>query len=429
MPSFDIRDGQLPEALRARLSGEDSATGDPARVASVRKIVEAVRRRGDEAVVEYTARFDKVALTAETLRAPRAQLEASAQACDPTLRQGLEAMIANVRAFHALQKPTSYELAGPQGSVMRFEHRPVRVAALYVPGGTAAYPTTVVMNAVPAQLAGVERIIVLTPPATLESNPAIGATLGLLGLDEVYQVGGAQAIAAAAYGTASIPRADVIVGPGNIFVALAKREVYGTVGIDAVAGPSEVLIIADATAPARLIAADLIAQAEHDRLARCILLTTSAPLIEAVRAELASQLTEAGRREIAAEALREHGAMALCADLAQMVALSNAFAPEHLQVMVDPDAPLTPSDLVAGAIFWGPHSPTAFGDYWAGPNHVLPTSGTARFTGPLSVYTFMRTSSILRYTADGAREAAPRAAAIADAEQLPGHAAALRLRT
>lgn len=425
---LDLRE-EVPEAAQRLLAASGAAAFPAEAVASVRAILEAVRVGGDAALVELTARYDRVALTPETLRVDPAQVRAAAARAPAELRRALEAMIAQVRSFHQPQAPTSYRQAGPDGVELGFTWSPVRAAALYVPGGTAAYPTTVVMNAVPAQIAGVERIVVLTPPGTLQSNPAVAAALDLLGLEEIYQIGGAQAVAAAAYGTARVPRVDVIVGPGNLYVALAKREVYGLVGIDAVAGPSEVAILADASAPARYIAADLIAQAEHDAHARCFLLTPSAALAAAVQAELTRQIAAAPRRAIIEAALRDQSAILLTRDLAQAVAISNALAPEHLQVMVSAEARLEPEALIGGAIFWGPDTPTALGDYWAGPNHVLPTGGAARFSGPLSVATFLRSSSYVRYTAAAIQAAAPQAALIADHEALHGHAAALRART
>ena len=428
-PLFQVSDPDaLPAGLAERLDPAPEMAPD-AILTTVRDILRRVREGGDEALIAYTREFDGVELTPETLRAPASQIRESAARCPAELRQNLSAMIANVRRFHEPQRRDGYQLEGPAGSTLRTMIRPVRCAALYVPGGTAAYPTTVVMNTVPAQIAGVERIVVLTPPGALQSNPAVATALDLLGLDEVYQVGGAQAIAAAAYGTATVPKADVIVGPGNAWVAMAKREVFGLVGIDSVAGPSEVAILADDTAPPRWVAADLIAQAEHDPLARCLLITTSQPLAEAVRDELASQLQTAPRRAIADEALREHGALIVVPDLPLMIAVANRFAAEHLQVMVAESAPLKPEALIASAIFWGPSSPTAFGDYWAGPNHVLPTGSASRYSGPLSVSTFTKSTSVLHYTPEAAAAVAERATRIADAEALHAHAAALRLRS
>ncbi|MEO1267305.1 MAG: histidinol dehydrogenase [Myxococcota bacterium] len=428
-PLFHIpADGSLPEGLAARLDPAPELASTEV-LDAVRTILRDVRQRGDAAVIDYTHQFDGVTLTPDTLRAPAEAIHPSAAKCPAELRQSLATMITHVRRFHEPQHQEGYRLDGPSGSTLRMMVRPVECAALYVPGGTAAYPTTVVMNAVPAQIAGVERIIVLTPPGALQSNPAVAAALSLLGLTEVYQVGGAQAIAAAAYGTATVPKADIIVGPGNTYVATAKREVFGLVGIDSVAGPSEVAILADETAPPALVAADLVAQAEHDPLARCILITTSTDLVAAVTAELHTQLAETPRRAIAEQALREHGALVTVSRWSDMITIANRFAAEHLQVMVSKDSPLKPESLVASAIFWGPSTPTALGDYWAGPNHVLPTGSASRYSGPLGVQHFMKHTSVLHYTPEAAAAAAKPAAAIADAEALHAHAAALRLRS
>lgn len=411
--------------VSSRLTPEDDGLPE-AVVQSARAIVHAVASSGDDALIEYTSRFDGVDLTPDTLRVRAETIEASAAEAPAALREAIDDAIRRVRAFHAPQKPQGYAIDGGGGSRLEYMWRPVQGAALYVPGGRAAYPSTVIMNAVPAQTAGVERIAVLTVPNMVESNPAVAYAIQQLGLTEVYRVAGAQSIAAVAYGTDTIPPVDVIVGPGNAYVAAAKREVYGRVGIDSIAGPSEVLILADDSANPRWVAQDLIAQAEHDPLARCVLASTSEQFLRATLLELEAQLQDEPRREIISEAWQDHGLVLLAEDVSGLIDLNNRMAPEHLQVILR-DAP-DPARLTAGAIFVGNHAPTAIGDYIAGPNHVLPTGGTARFAGPLGVHIFMRPTSVIHSTEEGTRAIAGRGAEIADYEELHGHALALRLR-
>lgn len=411
--------------LQARLFPAD--LGLPEHVqAAARDILRDVRARGDVALIELSARFDEASLTQESLRVEVETIAASAARAPEDLRAALKISIDNVRRFHAALPPSGCEMPGPGGGQVALRWRPVSAAALYVPGGRAAYPSTVVMNAVPAQIAGVPRLAVFTVPGAIEDNPAVACALELLGLDEVYRVGGAQAVAAAAYGTQSIPGVQVIVGPGNAYVAAAKQQVLGRVGIDSVAGPSEVLILADETADPRFMALDLIAQAEHDPLARCILATTSEALADAVQAELHRLLPETARKAIAEPAWREHGAIIVAPDVEALVQICDLMAPEHLQVVLSEPPDL--DRLVAGAIFVGNHAPTAVGDYAAGPNHVLPTGGTARFQGPLGPHIFMRPSTVVHGTREMMAALAAPAARIADHEGLFGHAAALRAR-
>ena len=413
------------EVVRARLTPPDDALPHHV-VQSVREILENVRTRGDAALVDYSAKFDRYELTPAALRVSQADIDASAAKAPEALRTAIRLAIANIRAFHEPQRQEGYSLPRPGGGSLSLLWRPVRAAALYVPGGRAAYPSTVMMNAIPAQVAGVERVVVLTVPGMVESNPAVAFALQELGLTEVYRVAGAQGVAAVAFGTESIAPVDVIVGPGNAYVAAAKREVFGRVGIDSVAGPSEVLILADETANAEWVAQDLVAQAEHDPLARCVLATSSEAVANAILDALDARLAEEPRAEIVRESWRNHGLVLVADSRDAMVDLTNRMAPEHLQVILrDPPAP---ESLIAGAIFVGNHAPTALGDYIAGPNHVLPTGGTARFSGPLGVHAFTRPTSVVHATPQMTREIVEAGATIADYESLSGHARALRLR-
>lgn len=408
-----------------RLSPTDD--GLPAQVvADAQAILAAVRKDGDAALVAYGERFDGVRLTPERLRVTAEEIRASAERADAELRAAIDHAIHNVRRFHEAQRPQGFDYTSDDGAALGWMWRAVGASALYVPGGRAAYPTSVIMNAVPALVAGVERIAVFTVPNTVEDNPAVAYALQALGLTEVWRVGGAQAIAAAAWGTESIAPVDVIVGPGNAWVAAAKREVFGRVGIDSVAGPSEVLILADASAPAEWVALDLVAQAEHDPLARSVVASCSREVLTRIATEVEAVIEASPRREIVEAAWRDHGALVWVPEPEDLVALTHRMAPEHLQVMLadEPD----PATLTAGAIFMGAHTPTALGDYIVGPNHVLPTGGTARFSGPLNVHTFLRPTSLVRSSPAANTRLVPSGACIADQERLAAHAAALRAR-
>jgi histidinol dehydrogenase len=393
----------------------------------VRTILEQVRSGGDDALLELSERFDGI--RPDPLRIPAARLRQAWEECDRGLRDALELAHRRILSFHRAQRPADLALKGPFGEELGRRWRAVERAGIYVPGGRAAYPSTVLMNAVPAVVAGVERLVMVTPPGPGgEPNPTVLAAAHLAGVREVVRVGGAQAIAALAYGTASVPRVDVISGPGNLYVTLAKKAVYGQVGIDSLAGPSEVLVIADATADAEQVAADLMAQAEHDPLAAAILLTTSEKLAAAVPAAIEAQLAAHPRREIVAGALRDWGLIVLCRDLAVAAELSDRFAPEHLELLVADPEPLADRIRHAGAIFLGPWSPEAVGDYLAGPNHTLPTSGTARFAGALSVETFMRHTSLIRFNRRALEATGPAVMELARSEGLHSHAESVRLR-
>ncbi|WP_396122339.1 histidinol dehydrogenase [Cyanobium sp. ATX 6A2] len=394
---------------------------------SVEAILEQVRQQGDRALLELSERFDGV--RPEPLRIPPEQLAAAWQACDPTLRRALELAHERILAFHQRQMPADLELQGPHGERLGRRWRAVERAGLYVPGGRAAYPSTVLMNAVPARVAGVERLVMVTPPGPHgDPNPTVLAAAHLAGVEEIYRVGGAQAVAALAYGTESIPRVDVISGPGNLYVTLAKKAVYGQVAIDSLAGPSEVLVIADHCARVDQVAADLLAQAEHDPLAAAILLTTSEELAASLPAALEDQLAGHPRAAITRAAIRDWGLVVVCDDLESAAALSDRFAPEHLELLVEDPEPLAERIRHAGAIFLGPWSPEAVGDYLAGPNHTLPTSGTARFAGALSVETFLRHTSMIRFNRQALEATGAAVVTLAESEGLHSHAESVRRR-
>jgi histidinol dehydrogenase len=402
--------------------------GGPEIVESVSRIVEDVRTRGDAAVIEATERFDGVRLSAETLRFDMRTARELADYVSPELAAALRSAIANVREFHAHQVERSWMFTGEHGVMLGQRVTPVDRAGLYIPGGLAAYPSSLIMNVVPAQVAGVKRIVAVTPPNSLVENPAISFVLLELGIDEVYTVGGAQAIAALAYGTETIPKVDKIVGPGNLYVALAKKLVFGVVGIDSIAGPSEIVILADGTANPRWVAADLLSQAEHDEDASAICITTDDVFAELVAAEVAEQCTHLSRRDTATASLARYGAIFVVDDVDAGCALVNHLAPEHLEIMVKDVEGAASQIRNAGAIFFGSYSAEAVGDYFAGPNHVLPTGGTARFMSPLGVYDFVKRTSIIRYTKDQLHESGPAIVAIAEAEGLGAHARAVTIR-
>ncbi|HZG52819.1 MAG TPA: histidinol dehydrogenase [Pyrinomonadaceae bacterium] len=380
------------------------------------RIVEEVRLRGDAALVDYALQFDRVALTPAELRVDARVLAA--------LRESIE----RVRAFHEFERQESWEVETGRGVRLGQRISPVERAGLYVPGGTASYPSSVVMNVVPAQVAGVARIVVATPPRALHENPAVSAALVELGVTEVYAVGGAQAIAALAYGTETVPRVDVITGPGNKYVAAAKKLVFGAVGIDSIAGPSEVVVIADETARADFIAADLLAQAEHGEDASAILLTTSDRLARETATELARQARDLPRRSIVEQSLAQYGAIIVVENMTAACEIANALAPEHLEIMAREEAEIIRAVRSAGAIFCGAHAPEAVGDYIAGTNHVLPTGGAARFSSALSVQNFLKRTSLIRYTRAELERTAPMIAALAEAEGLDAHARSAMIR-
>jgi histidinol dehydrogenase len=392
----------------------------------VASIVDDVRRRGDEALIDYTARFDKVELN--QLRIGEEELRSCAAGAGERVRRALREAIENVRAFHERQVEGSWSINPRKGVQLGQRITPLERVGLYVPGGTAAYPSSVVMNVVPAQVAGVERIVVTTPPRTLSESPAVAAALLELNVTEVYAVGGAHAIAALAFGTETVPRVDKITGPGNKYVAVAKKLVFGVVGIDSIAGPTEVVIVADETARADFIAADLLAQAEHGEDASAVLITNSEPLASSVAEEVPRQAESLPRREIVEASLRDYGAIVLVETLAEACALVNELAPEHVEIVTSDDEAIAQQIQHAGAIFFGSYTPEAVGDYVAGPNHVLPTSRTARFSSALGVYDFVKRTSLLRYDEQAFAHAAESVAVLAECEGLHGHTRSALIR-
>ena len=430
---IEIIRSEEKERLASRLQAirDRNVALDDACVSEVTAIICAVRTRGDAALIDYTARFDGVQLQSSELRVPEETLRRSAQRVDSFVLESLREAIQNVRAFHEHQREESWEITtveGAEGVRLGQRINPIARAGLYVPGGTAAYPSSVVMNVVPAQVAGVQRIVVTTPPRTLAENPAVAAALVELNVTEVYAVGGAQAIAALAYGTETVPRVDKITGPGNKYVAAAKKLVFGAVGIDSIAGPSEVVIIADDSARADFVAADLLAQAEHAEDASAILLTTSEYLARQTGAEVKRQSASLPRRAIVEQSLARYGGIFLLDGLAEACAIANELAPEHLELMTNDDEGVAAQIREAGAIFFGPNTPEAVGDYLAGPNHVLPTGGAARFSSALGVYDFVKRTSLLRYSIEAIKRSAGNIAALAAAEGLDGHARSALIR-
>lgn len=397
--------------------------------ATVREVLQAVKRQGDRAVLHYTAEFDQQTLTSEELRVSGSELDAAYQQVSNELLNAIQLARSQIEAFHRQRVPKSWVQFKDDEVVLGKRYRPVDRGGIYVPGGRAAYPSTVLMNAIPAKVAGVPRIVMVTPPGPDGAiNPAVLVAAQEAGIEEIYRVGGAQAIAALAYGTETIPKVDVITGPGNIYVTLAKKLVYGTVGIDSLAGPSEVLVIADKTANPVHVAADLLAQAEHDPMASAILLTTDSTLAYKVQAEVEQQLVDHPRRTLTEKAIAHYGLIVVAESLAVAAELSNEFAPEHLELEVDDPWAMLELIRHAGAIFLGHSTPEAVGDYLAGPNHTLPTSGAARYASALGVETFMKHSSLIQYSSTALQKVANAIETLARAEGLPSHADSVRLR-
>ncbi len=419
-------DGKAEFALLDQLTSR-SGEVDRKVTAAVSAILDAVRTRGDDALRDYTRQFDGVDPVLEPIG--RDRLAEMASACDPAVYAALERAAANIADFHRRQLQQSWLDTRPDGTIVGQRIRGLDRVGIYVPGGTAAYPSSVLMNAIPARIAGVKEIIMVTPPPKNGAfNPDVMAAAAIAGVDAVYLCGGAQAVAALAYGTDSIPRVDKIVGPGNIYVATAKRLVYGQVDIDMVAGPSEILVLADASADPRYLAADLMSQAEHDVLASSILLTDSLEIAERTLAELEKQVQELPRQEIIRRSLADYGAVIVCRDMDEAVAFANRLAPEHLEVMCEDPMGYVGRLDNAGSVFLGKYSPEPLGDYYAGPNHVLPTSGTARFFSPLSVDSFIKKSSFIAYNRSALEAARDDILSIAHAEGLDAHAHAVAVR-
>ncbi|MCT7965974.1 histidinol dehydrogenase [Laspinema sp. D1] len=397
--------------------------------ATVREVLQAVKRQGDRSLLHYTAEFDGQSLKPEDLRVSGSELDAAYQQVSKELLDAIILAKQNIEAFHRQRVPKSWVQFGDDEVVLGKRYTPVDRAGLYVPGGRAAYPSTVLMNAIPAQVAGVPRIVICTPPGPEKTvNPAVLVAAQEAGIEEIYRVGGAQAIAALAYGTETIPKVDVITGPGNIYVTLAKKQVFGTVGIDSLAGPSEVLIIADSQGNPAHIATDLLAQAEHDPLAAAILITTDAQIARKVVAQVEDQLIDHPRRTLTEKAIAHYGVVIVVDSLQIAAELSNEFAPEHLELEVSDPWDLLESIRHAGAIFLGNSTPEAVGDYLAGPNHTLPTSGSARYASALGVETFMKHSSLIQYSPKALQKVAGAIDVLTKAEGLPSHGDSVRKR-
>ena len=397
--------------------------------ATVREILQAVKRQGDKALLYYTEEFDTKTLTSDQLRVKGAELDAAYQQVSQELLSAIQLAAKNIEAFHRQRLPKSWVQFGEDEVVLGKRYTPVDRAGIYVPGGRACYPSTVLMNAIPAKVAGVPRLVMVTPPgADPHLNASVLVAAQEAGVEEIYRVGGAQAIAALAYGTETIPKVDVITGPGTIYVTLAKKLVYGTVGIDSLAGPSEVLIIADQGANPSHVATDLLAQAEHDPMAAAILITPDPKLAAAVQEEVQRQLLDHPRRLLTEKAIAHYGLIILVDSLAEAARLSNQFAPEHLELEVTEPWDLLEKIRHAGAIFLGYATPEAVGDYIAGPNHTLPTSGAARYASALGVETFMKHSSLIQYSPQALQKAAGAIQALAQAEGLPSHGESVRSR-
>lgn len=423
IPVYQWPSAEAQERIRGKAYDDEEIR------ATVEKIVRDVRVNGDEALLRYTQALDGCVLQAQQMRVSETEIEKAMQQVEPDLLANLQHAQENIASFHSRQKQQSWFSQDKTGSVTGQLYRPLRRVGIYVPGGTASYPSTVLMTAIPARVAGVREIVMVTPPGQDGFVPA--ATLAaarVAGVTEIYRLGGAQAVAALAYGTATIPAVDKIVGPGNIYVALAKKAVFGVVGIDMLAGPSEILIIGDGSIAPEYAAADLLSQAEHDRRARAFLLTPDSAWANKVLQALGKQLSALPRQEIAAAALQNYGAVIITADLAEAFAAANAVAPEHLELLLADPWPALAKVENAGAVFLGPYSPEPLGDYWAGPSHVLPTGGTARYASPLTVEDFSKRTSIISFSAAGMEKAAQSVRYLATAEGLAAHGQALAVR-
>ena len=420
---LNIADMDFDGQLKALLDSRNSEAADVA--GTVKAIIADVRARGDAALRDYTQKFDRVAL--DDLRVSADEMLQAEQDCAPQVRAALELAAERIAAYHEVQKPADHQYVDPVGVTLGWQYAPLESVGIYVPGGKASYPSSVLMNAIPAIVAGVERIVMVVPTPDGIINPAILVAAKLAGVHEIYRIGGAQAVAALAYGTESIKPVVKIVGPGNAYVAEAKRQVYGTVGIDTIAGPSEILVVADAKNPPPWIAADLMSQAEHDEMAQSILITTDSNFADAVAAEVDALLAVLPKAAIARASWNNHGGIVVVNHLSEALPVIAAIAPEHLMLAIDDAEKLAPHVRNAGAIFLGRHTPEAVGDYIAGPSHVLPTSRAARFSSGLSVFDFVNRTSLI-----GSPEKSPllaAAATLADAEGLNAHAISLRLRT
>ena len=424
-PAFDqVVLGEGAKARITKVFGSELSA-----VEVVEKVVNDVRSQGDEAVFRYTKTFDDVVLTKDTIEVTAEEFAQAATQVNEEMLLSIRKAIANVTSFHKEQLPKTWLTYREHGSMLGQSCIPLERVGIYVPGGTATYPSSVIMNAVPAAVAGVKEIIMVVPPGKDGSvNPYVLTAAREAGVTRIFKVGGAQAVAALAFGTALIPKVDKITGPGNIFVTLAKKAVYGHCGIDMLAGPSEILIVADKTADPRYIAADMLSQAEHDVLASSIVITDNKELAEQVMVEVKEQLANLPRKEIAEAALTRNGLVLIVKDMIEAMELANLSAPEHLEILTEQPFAMLPYVRNAGAIFLGPYSPEPLGDYLAGPNHVLPTGGTARFYSVLNVETFMKKTSIISYTKEALAAVSSHVITLAEAEGLAAHANAIRVR-
>ncbi|SOE46381.1 Histidinol dehydrogenase [plant metagenome] len=424
---LDARDAGFRDALTRLLAFDASQDESIDRAAA--GILADVRQRGDAALLEYTQRYDRVQATSiDALEIPRADWEAALAALPAHQRNALEAAADRVRSYHVHQRAESWSYTEADGTVLGQQITPLDRVGLYVPGGKAAYPSSVLMNAIPAKVAGVPEVIMVTPTPDGVRNPIVLAAAAIAGVDRAFAVGGAQAVGALAYGTATLPAVDKIVGPGNAYVAAAKRRVFGTVGIDMIAGPSEILIICDGKTPADWIAMDLFSQAEHDELAQAILLCPDAAYLDEVEAAIARLLPTMPRADIIRKSLADRGALILVASIDEACEIANHIAPEHLEISTEDAVTVAARIRHAGAIFLGRYSSESLGDYCAGPNHVLPTSRTARFSSPLGVYDFQKRSSLIQVSHAGAQTLGRIAADLAHGEGLQAHAASAEYR-
>lgn len=423
-PAFD----QVELNPRIREANKKLFGADFTAAEIVDKIVGDVRRDGDEAVIKYTKLIDRTEFTPEEFVVTEAEYEAAYQEADPAVVESLRKAAENVRRYHQEQKPNSWMTYRDKGSILGQSVIPLDRVGIYVPGGTAAYPSSVIMNAMPAVVAGVKEIIMMVPPKNGKINPYVLVAAKEAGVSKIFKIGGAQAIAAMAFGTETIPRVDKITGPGNIFVTLAKKAVYGHCDIDMLAGPSEILIVADKTADPAYTVADMLSQAEHDMLASSIVITDSSELAEKVAVEAEKQLKVLPREEITRASLDRNGMIIITEDIMQAVELANVSAPEHMEVLTEQPFQLLPYIRHAGAVFLGAYSPEPLGDYFAGPNHVLPTGGTARYYSVLNVETFMKRTSIISYTQEQLDAVSDDVIRLAEAEGLQAHANAVKLR-
>jgi len=421
-----IKKGNLGKRLKG-LRGETSLS-DRRIEMSVRKIVESVRKNGDRALFEYTKKFDNVGLSPRTVKVSDKEFQDAETQVSDEIKSNLAIAAERIKDYHEKKLPREKTFTDSLGNELGWILRPLQRVGVYVPGGKAAYPSTVLMTVIPARVAGVEEVVLVTPCPNGEINPTVLVAAYMAGASAVYKVGGAQAIAALAFGTKSIPRVDKIVGPGNIYVAIAKKLVFGAVDIDMIAGPSEVLVISDGNVPAGWVASDLLAQAEHDEMAVPILVTNSSEFAEEVNREVSKRLKNLRRKNIAVEAVRNRGRIFVVDTLDDAISLSNAIAPEHLELCVENPKALLPKVNHAGAIFLGSMSTEAFGDYVAGPSHVLPTGGAARFSSPLSVYDFLRMPSVISISEAGFRELADSVMNLAYTEGLEAHALSVKVR-